>query len=264
VAHAADTRKQQPAWINLEYLSAESWVPRMHGLPSPVMSGPAKGWTKHFFYPGFTQDTGGLLREVGLMERQQAFAASGQRAAWRAQHAPDSAPSALLVSLFCYEQLLVTPGRPLAAAQQALSQRPVEAAPLRWSALPFTDQDGFDGMLWSCDLNFVRGEDSLVRALWAGQPFIWHIYPQEDNAHHAKLEAFLNWLQAPQSLQQFHRVWNGLESGALPSLHEAQMREWGDCVMAARQRLLGQDDLLTQLTSQKNKDGSPRAQIIKQ
>ena len=263
VAHAAATRKQQPGWINLEYLSAESWVPRMHGLPSPVMSGPAKGWTKHFFYPGFTPDTGGLLREVGLMEKQQAFAASGQRTAWRAQHASDLAPSALLISLFCYEpaalpqlltqlagtphHLLVTPGRPLAAVQQVLSQLPVETMNPLWSALPYTDQDGFDEMLWSCDLNFVRGEDSLVRALWAGQPFVWHIYPQEDNAHHAKLEAFLDWLKAPQSLRQFHRVWNGIEDAALPSLHEALLSEWGDCVVSARQSLLAQDDLLTQL-----------------
>ena len=41
-------------------------------------------------------------------------------------------------------------------------------------------------------LNAVRGEDSLVRALWAGQPFVWHIYPQDDGAHHAKLDAFLD------------------------------------------------------------------------
>jgi uncharacterized repeat protein (TIGR03837 family) len=263
VAHAAATRKQQPAWINLEYLSAESWVPRMHGLPSPVMSGPAKGWTKHFFYPGFTPDTGGLLRETGLMERQEAFTASGQRTAWRAQHAPDLAPSALLISLFCYEpaalpqlltqlsgtphHLLVTPGRPLEAVQQTLCQLPAQATLPHWSALPYTDQNGFDEMLWACDLNFVRGEDSLVRALWAGQPFVWHIYPQEDKAHHAKLEAFLDWLKAPQSLRQFHRVWNGMEDAALPLLHEAKLNEWCDCVASARQRLLAQGDLLTQL-----------------
>jgi len=265
VAHAATTRQQQPVWINLEYLSAESWVPRMHGLPSPVMSGPVKGWTKQFFYPGFTPDTGGLLRETGLMERQQAFVTSGSLAIWRAQHAPDWAPGALLISLFCYEptalhqlltqltgtphHLLVTPGRPLEAIQQAHSQLPSESPCPQWSPLPYTDQDGFDEMLWACDLNFVRGEDSLVRALWAGQPFVWHIYPQEDNAHHAKLEAFLNWLQAPESLRQFHRVWNGMEAAALPVLNAGTLKQWRDCVLAARKRLLMQNDLLTQLLS---------------
>ncbi|RYY80235.1 MAG: DUF2331 family protein [Comamonadaceae bacterium] len=34
--------KAAPAlsWINLEYLSAEPWVERNHGLPSPVNAGP--------------------------------------------------------------------------------------------------------------------------------------------------------------------------------------------------------------------------------
>jgi uncharacterized repeat protein (TIGR03837 family) len=265
VSHAAATRKQQPAWINLEYLSAESWVPRLHGLPSPVMSGPAKGWSKRFFYPGFMPDTGGLLRETDLIEKHLAFSVSGQRTRWRAQHAPHSTSSALLISLFCYEpaalpqwldqragtphRLLVTPGRPMAAVQQ-IGSKPSgsgSVAALNWSALAYTDQDSFDEMLWACDLNFVRGEDSLVRALWAGQPFVWHIYPQEDLAHHAKLEAFLDWLNAPQSLRQFHRVWNGMEEAALPSLNEASLSKWGECVMAARQRLLSQDDLRTQL-----------------
>ncbi len=245
-----------PLWVNLEYLSAEDWVPRMHGLPSPVMSGPARGWTKRFVYPGFTPDTGGLLREADLLQRQQVF----DRSAWRAQHAPGLAPGARLFSLFCYEpaglsdllrqlantgdHLLVTPGRPLAVVQAALDATPVN---LRWSALPHTDQAGFDAMLWACDLNLVRGEDSLVRALWAGQPLVWHIYPQDDCAHHAKLDAFLDWLQAPPSLRRFHRVWNGIETGELPALDAATLRGWGACIAAARQRLLAQNDLCTHL-----------------
>jgi len=256
LAHAAATRNQQPVWINLEYLSAEDWVPRMHGLPSPVMSGPAKGWTKRFFYPGFTPQTGGLLREADLLERQQTF----DRTAWRQRHAPQLQPGGRLISLFCYESaalpqflqqgvgtpdhLLVTPGRPLAAVQQALAGM---AQPPSWSALPYTDQNGFDEMLWACDLNFVRGEDSLVRALWAGQPIVWHIYPQDDNAHHAKLEAFLDWLQAPESLRRFHRVWNGIETGILHQADDVTLRCWSDTAKAARQRLWVQQDLATQL-----------------
>jgi uncharacterized repeat protein (TIGR03837 family) len=258
VAHAVQTRAKQPVWINLEYLSAEDWVPRMHGLPSPVMSGPAKGWTKKFFYPGFTPDTGGLLREADLLQRQQTF----DRAAWRQRHAPQLPPGGRLISLFCYEpaalpqllqqlvgtpdHLLVAPGRPLAAVQQALAgmdQQP------NWSALPYTDQDGFDEMLWACDLNFVRGEDSLVRALWAGQPFVWHIYPQDDNAHHDKLEAFLEWMQAPESLRRAHRVWNGVESGELPAFSSSVLTEWTTCTRTARQELLEQTDLANQLSS---------------
>jgi uncharacterized repeat protein (TIGR03837 family) len=260
VSHFVDrveaARSKQPAWINLEYLSAEDWVPRMHGLPSPIMSGPAKGWTKKFFYPGFTEGTGGLLREADLLARQQSF----DRAAWRQQYAPNLAHGDLLISLFCYEpaalpqllaqlvgtphHLLVTPGRPLAAVQKALAgmaQQP------NWSALPYTDQNGFDEMLWACDLNFVRGEDSLVRALWAGQPFVWHIYPQDDNAHHAKLVAFLDWMQAPESLRRVHRVWNGVEDGQLPTLDSVQRSDWTKCTQAIQHQLLAQDSLVEQL-----------------
>jgi uncharacterized repeat protein (TIGR03837 family) len=258
VAHGVATRPQQPAWINLEYLSAEDWVPRMHNMPSPVMSGPAKGWTKRFFYPGFTADTGGLLRETDLLERKERF----DRTAWRQRHAPHLAPGGLLISLFCYEpaalpqllaqlagtphHLLVTPSRPLVAVQQALANMTVLPS---WSALPYTTQDGFDDMLWACDLNLVRGEDSLVRALWAGQPFIWHIYPQDDNAHHAKLEAFLEWMQAPESLRRAHRVWNGMEAGEWPALSSSALADWTACAQTARQQLLQQTDLVSQLRS---------------
>jgi uncharacterized repeat protein (TIGR03837 family) len=118
-----------------------------------------------------------------------------------------------------------------------------------WSALPYTTQNGFDEMLWACDLNFVRGEDSLVRALWAGQPFIWHIYPQDDNAHHVKLDAFLDWMQAPESLRRAHRVWNGMEAGEWPALSSSALADWTTCAQTARQQLLQQTDLVSQLRS---------------
>ena len=111
--------------------------------------------------------------------------------------------------------------------------------------MPYLPQTAYDELLWACDLNFVRGEDSLVRALWAGQPFVWQIYPQHDGAHHAKLDAFLDWLDAPPSLRDFHHVWNGSAAAALPA---AQPNAWRECVCAARQRLLAQPDLVSQLT----------------
>ena len=57
--------------------------------------------------------------------------------------------------------------------------------------LPFVEQREYDRLLWLCDLNLVRGEDSFVRAQWAARPFVWHIYPQDDCAHLDKLRAFL-------------------------------------------------------------------------
>lgn len=274
-AYQSRAGSQKPVWINLEYLSAERYVERTHRLPSPLLSGPAAGWTRWFFYPGFTPATGGLLREPDLMARRQAF----DSAAWRRAHAKafglgDAAPGQRWVSLFCYEpaalpellqhsqarptQLLVTPGRPTAAVQAALGATEVHGqnAPtglsdkrgqLCISYLPARPQTAFDDMLWACDLNLVRGEDSLVRALWAGQALVWHIYPQHDNAHHDKLWAFLDWLQAPQSLRQFHATWNGLNTEPLQWPGDDTLAEWTACIAAARARLLTQDNLVAQL-----------------
>ncbi len=253
-----------PVWINLEYLSAEPYVERLHGLPSPVLHGPASGWTKWFFYPGFTPATGGLLREDDLDARQAGF----DRRAWLARQGIDWQGEPL-VSLFCYEppalaawiarlrqaagptRLLVTAGRAAQAVQRVLEdEKPLrrtsnEREQLSISYLPYLSQSAYDELLWACDLNFVRGEDSLVRALWAGQPFVWHIYPQpEDDAHHAKLHAFLDWLRAPASLRAFHLGWNGIGTGDLP---DADLPAWRDSVRAARQRLRAQAELCAQL-----------------
>ncbi|MBL0917706.1 MAG: elongation factor P maturation arginine rhamnosyltransferase EarP [Hydrogenophaga sp.] len=242
-------RAADPVWINLEYLSAEGFVERQHGLPSPVMSGPGRGLTKWFFHPGFTERTGGLLREDGLAARQAGF----DRAAWRAAHG--LLPDERLAVLFCYEppglakvmaqadaHWLVTPGR-AAAASQGLTLTPGA----RRQTLPYLDQPGFDDLLQASDLNFVRGEDSLVRALWAGRPFVWHIYPQHDNAHHAKLQAFLDWLDAPASLRALHHQWNGIGAAAAAWPGWSVVDGWGAVVQAARARLLAQADLASQL-----------------
>ncbi len=254
-----------PVWINLEYLSAESYVARSHGLASPVMRGPDKGCTKWFFFPGFTPDTGGLLRGHDLL-RQSQF----DRAAWLNTLPIDTpiAEDEQCISLFCYEpasmpqllkqlsqakeptRLLVAQGRPsaaVAAATQALHMPSSGAGALHISQLPYFSQTEFDHLLWACDFNCVRGEDSLVRALWAGQPFGWHIYPQDDNAHHDKLLAFASALDMPADLRQFHAVWSGLETGPLPTLSRAVIDDWREWSQLARRRLLAQTDLTSQL-----------------
>ncbi len=270
-AYSIRARGSKTLWINLEYLSAETYVERCHGLPSPVMSGPGAGLTKHFFYPGFTPNTGGLLREPELLARQTRF----DRAAWLALQGIDW-HGERLVSLFCYApsalaslldtlvndaqptHVVVTAGRATAAVRRYLleenSLQPNETkrGQLSFSFLPQLTQTDFDHLLWACDLNFVRGEDSLVRALWAGKPLVWQIYPQDDAAHHAKLTAFLDWLQAPPSLRSWHHTWNAMtspiataaESPQLPSL---TLDLWRETVVNARKRLLLQEDLATSL-----------------
>ncbi len=257
-----------PVWINLEYLSAESYVARSHGLASPVMSGPARGMTKWFFFPGFTPDTGGLMREPDLPARQAAF----PRQAWLSALPLDKpiAANERLISLFCYEpaalsdllkllsqadeltRLLVAQGRPsaaVAAATQALHMPSSGTGQLHISQLPYVSQNDFDHLLWACDVNLVRGEDSLVRALWAGQPFAWHIYPQDDLAHHNKLHAFEAALEMPADLRKFHAIWNGLETGPLPALSRTAIDDWRGWSYRTQRRLQAQTDLTTQLLS---------------
>jgi uncharacterized repeat protein (TIGR03837 family) len=269
-----DSRK--PVWINLEYLSAQAYAVQCHGLPSPVMHGPANGYAKHFFYPGFTEGTGGLLRETDLKDRQSRFDAAG----WLKQQGLERRPSECLISLFCYEppalpmllqqladsatltRLLVTAGRATGAVQQAISHnnglKPLwnERDTLSISYLTALAQTDYDHLLWACDLNFVRGEDSVVRALWAGRPFIWQIYPQDDGAHEDKLNAFLDMLTAGPALRQAHLWWNAPDTsgrGALPPLDS--LDEWQETVQTCRQRLLQIDDLTTQLVGFVEKKG---------
>jgi len=47
---------------------------------------------------------------------------------------------------------------------------PVRRGQLALHAIPFLAQDRYDELLWACDLNFVRGEDSFVRALCRREP----------------------------------------------------------------------------------------------
>lgn len=277
---------KKPVWINLEYLSAEAYVERCHGLPSPVMQGPAKGAVKHFYYPGFSAGTGGLLREPDLSAEPTEWT-EPERRRWLQNHGV-AWGGERLVSLFCYEPaalqqaltawarapaptlLLVTPGRAARAVEAALcdaglqgsgaGQEPIEAGAsrergsLRVHYLPPLPQPDFDALLHCCDLNFVRGEDSLVRALWAGKPFVWHIYPQDDGAHASKLTAFLDEMQADATVRALHAAWNGLPAGRLsPSEQwdqlalEAWQSQWQVQVQAWRARLWRQPDLATAL-----------------
>ncbi|SFM53748.1 elongation factor P maturation arginine rhamnosyltransferase EarP [Variovorax sp. OV329] len=253
-----DGRKR--CWINLEYLSAEPYVERLHGLTSPVFRGPGEGLNKYFFYPGFTAATGGLLREADLSARQAVF----DRGAWLAEQGI-AWQGERLVTLFSYEppalasllsqlaaatepvRLMVTPGR-AAAAVRALCPTGEPGGSLSIAWLPHVPQEEFDHLLWACDFNFVRGEDSLVRALWAGKPFAWQIYPQDDDAHHEKLNAFLDWLQAPPALRQFHHRWNGFANAPELQWPDAPgLASWGETARAARAGLLAEPDLATRL-----------------
>ncbi len=274
----AHQRSAAPVWINLEYLSAEPYVERNHGLPSLQGNGLACGVTSWYFYPGFTASTGGLLREADLLQRQAAF----HREAWLADHSISPHPGERLVSLFCYANpnvsewlqalaarptlLLTTPGHATEQVAWAIADGGA-LDNLRVQSLPWLTHFDYDHLLWSCDLNLVRGEDSLVRAIWAGRPFLWQIYPQDDGVHAAKLAAFLaRALQTadPAMAASIRRAafrWNSLSAtqdpdawGVLQS--PSSMSAWARVCTDWRTELLAQPDLVTQLMAFANAKSS--------
>ncbi|HEX4509676.1 MAG TPA: elongation factor P maturation arginine rhamnosyltransferase EarP [Burkholderiaceae bacterium] len=264
MAHGA--RARAPVWINLEYLSAEDYVERNHGLASPRLVDPGRGLVKWFVYPGYAPRTGGLLREPGLMDARRHF----DRSAWLAAQRIDVAPGGRLVSLFCYEsapcarllESLAADGRPTVlatapgAATTGVASRMPSAPPnVRHLALPWLPLDDYDRLLWASDLNFVRGEDSWVRAQWAGNPFVWQAYVQADGAHRSKVRAFLDRLLAGQppavasDWGRWHAAWNGLEeaAGPLPAWRDARLAAIGQAARGWRGGLARQTDLVSNL-----------------
>ncbi|MDT4854781.1 hypothetical protein FQZ97_891000 [compost metagenome] len=266
---------QKVLWLNLEYLSAEDWVEGCHGLPSLQ----SNGLQKFFFFPGFTAGSGGLLRERELLAQRRAFQADPRaRAGFLQELGVAPLAGARLLSLFAYEnralaswlealaadtrvsQLLVPEGRILADLQAWLGCAALVAGDrqqrgqLHIQVLPFVEQDRYDRLLWSCEFNAVRGEDSFVRAQWAGRPLLWHIYGQEEDVHWDKLEAFLALYTqglspvARAALEGLWRAWNAGE--AMGASWQAVLQEWPELAEHAERWCLqraSQADLATAL-----------------
>jgi uncharacterized repeat protein (TIGR03837 family) len=195
-----DKLQASTVWVNLEYLSAELWVDDFHAKHS------TRGeLTRHFYFPGFTEKTGGLLREYHLIEARNLY--------WH--NAELNSVDELKISLFCYEMAplqalfhAVSGGTKKTRIYAPISDFLHHAAAcfgknrfeigdqltlgnLTLEVLPFLSQAAYDELLWACDINFVRGEDSWIRAIWAGKPFFWQPYPQSESTHIKKLDAFL-------------------------------------------------------------------------
>lgn len=244
--------QQHSVWVNLEYLSAEDWVEGCHGLASPQ---PGVPLTRYFFFPGFTRQTGGLLLECDLFARRDVFRddAARQRVFWESigMETPDA--ETLKASLFGYENdalpglfdawaggaepvlCLVPEGRILPQVEQYFGEAVpragsgYERGKLQVRVLPFVEQERYDELLWACDINFVRGEDSCVRAQWAAKPFVWQIYPQHDGVHLQKLRAFMARYCAglpPDATQALYGLWEAWNGGGNMAVSISQA--WND------------------------------------
>lgn len=272
---AMSARQTPPLWINLDYLSAETWVEACHLLPSKH---PRFALSQIFFFPGFSAKTGGLLQpEADFSLEQSDFALD------EAKKSLTQGKKTLQMSFFTYEPkdlalwldvwqhgkreiiLNIPQGRALNAIKniqnyQSLSiDSPLKMAQLHLQAQAWRDQIGFDYFLQQCDINFVRGEDSLVRALWAGKPLFWHIYPTDDGAHFVKLQAFCDWLSAdwqPDLRQCWQRLlfaFNGKFSLSNQELSELwaqfldHLAHYQNYAKTARRKALASGDLAANL-----------------
>ncbi|GKS68654.1 conserved hypothetical protein, PP_1857 family [Nitrosomonas sp. PY1] len=224
-------RDIQVVWINLEYLSAEPWVRNYHAVSSPH---PRSGLIKTCFFPGFEPDTGGLIREKGYKLQQDNCS---KQTILQELENPFDRYHAIRISLFCYDSapvenliillselampiLLIVPQGNVAQHIIALLGYPRNETKMQFQQvmvliIPFLEQTDYDRLLWSCDINFVRGEDSFVRAQYVARPFVWNIYQQEELIHWQKLDAFLDLYTASMPMQikdvvrEIWYCWNG-------------------------------------------------------
>lgn len=174
--YADRIKKESHLWINIEYLSAENWTANCHGKESPQG---IPGLKKFFYMPGFTPGTGGILTDL---------------------QAPAVPQNTNNVSIFTYEQdfsglLDALPPSQLLVfdkySQNILSLQKNNYPQHKFSMEKMVDQDSYDNILTTSKLNLVRGEESLIRAILAGKPFLWQAYKQEHNYQLVKTAAFL-------------------------------------------------------------------------
>ncbi len=239
----------KPLWINLEYLSAEAWVTDHHLLPSPH---PRLPLTKTFFFPGFVEGTGGLIREAGI-----------QPADDHPDHL-DRQPEQIF--LFGYDSARALPLLTTLAATDSVVGITIPVGGLADTArchrlkkchiVPFVSQPALDDVLAAHDILFVRGEDSLVRAFYAAKPFVWQIYPQDDGVHLTKLRAFLNFYchgLTPPAEQVLRALWLAVNDGDGAGMVDAwqgflsQLPELRTHAVIKQKQLLLQPDLATNL-----------------
>jgi len=214
--------------INVEYLSAEPWIEGMHGLAT-LPSLPNQH-LRYFYYPGFNHRTGGLLEKSGLVSNDTIHSTVLD------ELLKEIRPESTVISIFNYGRenftdfldqlmnqgtkadLFICYGKAQEAVTKWLGKplnRRTNLGQMQFIPTPFVNQDEYDTLLARCDLNWVRGEDSFVRAQWAAKPFIWDIYPQEDQVHLDKLEAFLNIYLPKDNPQLAQKIINMMKNHAI-------------------------------------------------
>ena len=186
--------------INLEYFSAEDWVDDFHLQESFL----GENLKKYFFIPGLSKKSGGILLDNEFLERKKKVT---KNKGYYLKKIGINEKYDLIGSVFSYEKnfdFLIEELKKLdkKILLLILSEKTQKNFikyfdnvnnydKIKFVKLPFFTYDKYEELLALCDFNLVRGEDSFVRALLLGKPFLWHIYPQDENTHIKKLESFL-------------------------------------------------------------------------
>lgn len=206
--------------VNVEYLTAESWADDFHLLKSGTRSAKIK---KINFMPGFTKKTGGLILDKNFMccLSEKKFALNLVKQNLDKKILSEDFSDSFKILIFSYPKnfdflasaikefsflkkiiVFVASGAGADSAKISLKKFKVD-----FICLPFMQQEVWDAFLSLMDFSFVRGEDSFSRCCLFGNPFIWNIYPQEEEFHIVKLNAFLQKIKIPQ-IEKFSFLYN--------------------------------------------------------
>jgi len=176
--------------INYEYFSAEQWVDDFH-----LRESINKKYKKIFYIPGVGEHSGVPI--FGINDK--------------GLYRPESLDTKT-INFFCYfneniEASVKVLRTNFPQYDSVLHDRFDKDKSRGKNLLSFND---FDQALFNSLINFVRGEDSLIRAILAGSPFIWQPYIQENGLHVTKLNAFLDhyFISLPQQLREIFLIWN--------------------------------------------------------
>ena len=199
--------------INLEYLSAEDWIEDFHLQSSPLGRGKLK---KVFFMPGFTEKSGGVIADSNYLERIQRVLENKEFYEKKYLSDIEDRENKIIGTLFSYEKnftplledlkkldkdvvILAMGEKTQDSLRKILKNFSIEDfrnslkyGKIEIKFLNFLNQEEYEELINIVDFNFVRGEDSFIRAVLTGKPYMWHIYCQEEYAHMDKIEGFLD------------------------------------------------------------------------
>ncbi len=203
-------KESSKLWINLEYLSGEKWIEDFHLQESLIDS---KTLKKIFYMPGFSEKSGGVIIDSSFLERKE-YGAENREKVLEKYFPNCDFNNKLVGTIFSYERnfenlldvlkdygketFLILMGEKTHKSFSEILQKKltenfgkiVKYDKITMLYADFLSQEEYEEVISAVDFNFTRGEDSFVRGILLGKPFMWHIYLQEEKAHMDKIKAF--------------------------------------------------------------------------